>query len=292
MDLSAIKAKLASIESRGEKREKVDYEKIFWKPGNGKHQIRIVPSKFNRAMPFRELLFHYGIGKYPMLALSNFGEQDPIEEFTNELRKTSDKDNWSMAGKLSPKMRIFAPVIVRGEEDKGVRLWGFGKEVYKTLLQLAEDEDVGDYTDVTSGFDLSVNVTPGNPYPSTTVSIKPKVTALSDNSAKVDNWLNEQPDPLASFNKYDYEFIKKQLQSWLNPDAEQAEEAPAAAPAAATPAPVAEVTQAPAPAMPVGSFKASEIPSPPIAQPYTLETKEKPTVVDKFDELFSNDLPF
>jgi hypothetical protein len=284
MDVSAIRAKLAAMESRGEKREKVDYEKVFWKPGNGKHQIRIVPSKFNRAMPFKELLFHYGIGKYPMLALSNFGEQDPIEEFTNELRKTSDKDNWSMAGKLSPKMRIFAPVVVRGEEDKGVRLWGFGKEVYKALLQLAEDEDIGDYTDVTAGFDLSVTITAGNPYPTTTVSIKPKVSALSDDSGKVDLWLNEQPDPLASFNKYDYEFIKKQLQGWLNPEAEQ--EQATQAPASAAPA-----VQA-APATPAGSFKAVDIPSPPIATPYTLETKEKPSVVDKFDQLFSNDLPF
>jgi len=282
MDVSAIRAKLAAMESRGEKREKVDYEKVFWKPGNGKHQIRIVPSKFNRAMPFKELLFHYGIGKYPMLALSNFGEQDPIEEFTNELRKTSDKDNWSMAGKLSPKMRIFAPVVVRGEEDKGVRLWGFGKEVYKTLLQLAEDEDIGDYTDVTAGFDLSVTITAGNPYPTTTVSIKPKVSALSDDSGKVDLWLNEQPDPLASFNKYDYEFIKKQLQGWLNPEAQQEE---------ATQTQAAPAVQA-APATPAGSFKAVDIPSPPIATPYTLETKENPSVVDKFDQLFSNDLPF
>jgi hypothetical protein len=273
MDLSAIKSKLAAMDNQGNKREKVDYEKMFWKPSNGSHQIRIVPSKFNRAMPFKELMFHYGIGKYPMLALSNFGEQDPIVEFVNELRKTSDKESWSLAGKLSPKMRVFAPVIVRGEEEKGVRLWGFGKEVYKSLLQLAEDEDVGDYTDVTNGFDIKVNVTPGNPYPSTTINIKPKMSALSDNNTQVDTWLNEQPDPLSAFNKYDYDFIKKQLQAWLNPDAEQTEEAPAAqAPAPVTPPP------APAPAT------------------FTLESngtsQPRGTVVDKFDELFTNDLPF
>lgn len=272
MDINAIKSKLAAMDNQSSKREKIDYEKIFWKPANGSHQIRIVPSKFNRAMPFKELLFHYGIGKYPMIALSNFGEQDPIVEFVNELKKSSDKDSWSLAGKLSPKMRVFAPVVVRGEEDKGVRLWGFGKEVYKTLLQLAEDEDVGDYTDLTNGFDIKVNITPGNPYPSTTVNIKPKMSPLSDNNTLVDLWLKEQPDPIAGFSRYDYDFIKKQLQSWLNPDAEGTEETPV--PQASIPASAPVI----APAAPAN---------------YNLEsTNSKTNVVDKFDELFTNDLPF
>ena len=41
-------------------------------------------------------------------------------------------------------MRIFAQVIVRGEEDKGVRLWEFGKNIYQSLLSLADDPDYGD----------------------------------------------------------------------------------------------------------------------------------------------------
>ncbi len=43
-------------------------------------------------------------------------------------------------------MRVFAPVIVRGEEDKGVRMWEFGKEIYMQLLGIADDEDYGDPT--------------------------------------------------------------------------------------------------------------------------------------------------
>ena len=47
---------------------------------------------------------------------------------SQQLRKTSDKENWSLAKKIEPKMRVFVPVIVKGEEDKGVRMWQFGKE--------------------------------------------------------------------------------------------------------------------------------------------------------------------
>jgi hypothetical protein len=161
-----------------------------------------------------------------MIALSNFGKQDPIEEFVKELRKTSDKDNWSLSGKISPKTRIFAPVIVRGEEDKGVRLWGFGVTIYKALLALAEDEDIGDFTDVLNGWDMVVEMQKGNPYPETTVRIKPKQTTLSDNSDSVETWMKEQPEPLQSFTEYDYEFVKRKLKEYLDPNAAVEEKQP------------------------------------------------------------------
>ena len=217
MDINAIKAKLDALNSNGQEREKTDYSKIFWKPELGKQTVRLVPSAFNPTYPFTELKFHYNIGKFPMIALSNFGKQDPIEEFVKELKKTNDKDNWSLAGKLYPKTRIFAPVVVRGEEEKGVRLWGFGVTIYKALLALAEDEDIGDFTDVINGWDMVVEQVQGNPYPETTVRIKPKQTPLSDNNDEVDLWLKEQPNPIEVHREHDYDFLKKQLQNYLNP---------------------------------------------------------------------------
>ena len=278
MDLSAIKARLSEMNSNGGDREKIDFEATFWRPTTGKHQIRIVPSAYDPTFPFSEIKFHYGIGKYPMIALSNFGKQDPIEEFVKELRKTSDKDNWSLSGKISPKTRIFAPVIVRGEEDKGVRLWGFGKTIYKALLSLAEDEDVGDFTDITNGFDMIVEQVQGNPYPETTVRIKPRMSPLSEDPELADLWVKEQPDPKESFPQYDYEFIKKQLRKYLNPDEEgeeeEEEESQASTSNSSTGGPV-EAASTPAPA--------------PAKSNFTLENaaEGKKDVVSKFDDLFS-----
>jgi len=62
----------------------------------------------------------------------------------------------------------------------------------------------------------------GNPYPETTVRIKPKQTPLSDNNDDVDLWLKSQPNPTEVHTEYDYDFIKKQLQGYLNPGAEEA----------------------------------------------------------------------
>ena len=227
MDLSAIQAKLDALSSNGQEREKIDYSTIFWKPQLGEQTVRLVPSMYDPSMPFTEMKFHYGVGKYPMVALSNFGKQDPIEEFVAELKKTSDKDNWSLAGKLNPKTRIFAPVVVRGEEDKGVRLWGFGITIYKALLAVISDEDYGDITDPVNGTDLTVTMAAGNPYPETTLRPKRNSSGLTEDSALLDKWLKEQPNPKEVHNEYDYAFIKKQLQGYLDPSS-VAEAAPAA----------------------------------------------------------------
>jgi len=221
MDLNQIKSKLQQLNNTNQEREKVDYTTLFWRPTLGKHNVRIVPSAFNKSFPFTELKFH-NLTKYPIIALSNFGEQDPVEDFIKELRKTSDKDNWSLSGKISPRTRVFAPVIVRGEEDKGVRLWGFGTTIYKALLALAEDEDIGDYTDISNGYDMVVEQVAGQPFNTTTVRIKPKTSPLSTDNTLVEKWLTNQPEPTESFTKYDFEFIKDKLEEYLNPVAQSA----------------------------------------------------------------------
>lgn len=282
MDLNAIKSKLAALNSGGnQEREKVDFDKIYWRPANGKSTIRIIPSVFNAADPFTEIKLHYNIGKFPMVSLSNYGKQDPIEEFVKELRKTSDKDNWSLSGKLSPKSRFFAPVVVRGEEEKGVRLWSFGVNIYKALLALAEDEDIGDFTDVMSGWDMVVENTPAagpGQFPSTTVRIKPKQTVLSDDDSKVNSWLKDQPNALEVQTQYDYEYIKKKLQEYLNPGEEVT--TPPATPTEAiapvsTPAPEAPTALTAA----LGSNKTD----------FTLENavEGNKSTVNKFDDLFN-----
>jgi hypothetical protein len=228
MDLSKIKNRLESLQQKpGAKKEKVDYSKIFWKPKVGKHQVRIVPSKSDKANPFKEVYVHYGFAKYPIFALTNWNESDPIVEFTKKLRSTSDKENWSLAKKLDPKMRIFAPVIVRGEEDMGVRLWEFGKEIYMQLLGIAEDEDYGDYTDVTEGRDFNVEAVEadiaGRKGIKCTIRVKPKTTPLSDDAKQAELWLTEQPNILEINKKHSYEEIKTTLQNWLNPEDENGE---------------------------------------------------------------------
>ena len=225
MDINAIKQRLNTLQSTNTpgKKEKIDYSKVYWKPKEeGKYQIRIVPSKLNPQNPFQEVFVHYGFSKFPIYALTNWGEKDPIVEFASQLRKTNEKDNWVLAKKLDPKMRDFVPVIVRGEEEKGVRLWEFGKEIYMQLLGIAEDEDYGDYTDVHEGRDFTVDVVKGDiggrQGLKSSIRIKPKTTPLNADASLIKSFLNEQPVLLEIQRKMDFEAIKEVLQNWLAPE--------------------------------------------------------------------------
>lgn len=219
MDLNLIKNRLESFQKK-DKKEKKDAKKYFWRPPIGKAVVRIVPSKENPKYPFKEVFFHY-IGKYPTYSLINFGEKDPISEFCDKLKKSGDKENWKLSRKIEPKMRIFAQVIVRGEEDKGVRLWEFGKEIYNELLRLADDEDIGDFTSITDGRDLTVETVgkevTGN-YNKSSVRVKPKISALTEDKEQLEKWLKDQPEILKIYDKPSYDDVKNILYEYLNPE--------------------------------------------------------------------------
>lgn len=219
MDLSKIKQKLNSFQKPAPK-EKVDYTKVFFKPKPGKHQIRIVPSKFDKSNPFKEVYFHYGFGKFPSLALTNWGEKDPIVELSQSLRKTKDPENWKLAKKIEPKMRVFVPVVVRGEEAQGTRLWEFGKEIYQQLLGIAADEDYGDYTNVITGRDFTLEVAEevamGKKFNKvTSIRIKPKESELTKDPDLLTKILNEQPDILSLNKKPSFDELNETLKKWL-----------------------------------------------------------------------------
>lgn len=275
MDLAKIKERLNALNAVNQNGSS-EYEKNFWVPPVGKSTVRIVPSKFDKDNPFKELTFHNvkGMFRFPVLALTNFGKQDPIEEFREQLRNLGGKDNWSMSGKLTPRARWMVPVIVRGEEDKGVRLWNISQTIYKALLSLAADDEIGDFTDVLKGTDMVVEktaaTTPGA-FPEITVRAKRNSSALSEDAKQVETWLNEQPDPLKCFRECDYDFIKKGLQSYLTGGASVVDTAPKK--------PVVPEEKK--------SEEPSVAPAKPVA-PAKLKVDQQ-TVSSKFDDLFGED---
>jgi len=280
MDLALLKQKLGNLNapknSGGKTYEKIDYTKVFWKPQVGNHTIRIVPSKSNKQNPFKEVYFHYGFAKGPVLALNNWGEADPIMEFAAKLRQSKDRDNWALAKKLDPKMRVFVPVIVRGEEHLGVRLWEFGKEVYKSLLGFAADEDYGDFTDIQDGFDFKIDAVAaevaGRKVVSCTLRPRPKSSPISDDANQVNKWLEEQPDIMTINRKREYNDIKELLAKWLNPEAEEEQAAPAA--------------PAPTPADPLPEVQSDWVNDNQVTEQEKATFSLNTNSSDKFDELF------
>jgi hypothetical protein len=81
------------------------------------------------------------------------------------------------------KSRFFSPVLARGEEVEGVKVWGYSKTVYENLLQLVLNPDYGDITDPQNGTDLVLvyGKAPGAMFPSTNITARRKTSpATSD----------------------------------------------------------------------------------------------------------------
>ena len=276
MNLDAIKKKLDTLQqsSNNGGSNKTDYPQLKkFKPSVGKQTVRVVPFKYNKDYPFTEMKFYYNIGKFRMLVSPlNWDEKDPIAEFAKQLRGTNDKENWRLAKKLDPKTRVFVPVVVRGQESEGVQMWEFGKLIYEAFLNLAADEEVGDFTDIVNGRDIKLVTTGpdtnGTKYNATTISPSMRQTPLSNDKSQVETFLNDQQNPKETYRPLPFDTLKSALQDWLSPEEEEEG------------AIVSEQAEA---------FDDEKVDS-----NYSLSTKKKETKADKFDQMFEDesDLPF
>ena len=276
INLDAIRGRLNKLQSTTSKKAEL------WKPAPGKHQIRLVPYKFNKENPFIELLFHYNINNKSYLSPSSFGRPDPIVEFAEKLKRMGDKEDWKAAKKMEPKLRTFVPVLVRGEEGEGVRFWGFGKTVYQEILGYIADPDYGDITDAVTGRDIVVEIVSaedsGTSYPVTTIRVKPKETPLAETKEEVDKFLNNQMEITELYQELTYSELKNILEGWLNPSAtgdDELETSVSAQTLSSTA--TAEETTIPAPS------KASVVEKEEVAP-----SKKIDDVVSAFDDLFNN----
>lgn len=216
IDLEAIRKKLSQLSGNNSKRN------TMWRPQEGEeHTVRLLSFQDNDGQPFKERYFYYNIGNNPgLLSPYQFGEPDPIQELITKLRDDGSKESYELAKKLYPKMRSYAPVVVRGEEDKGVRLWAFGKTVYQSLLNIMLDEDYGDITDPTEGRDIKVvcNKPPGRMWAMTEVRPRGKDSMLSSDKTQATGWIQSIPDLDDMFTCKTYEELEKIVNDWLNGD--------------------------------------------------------------------------
>ena len=276
MDLNLIKQRLESLNKQSNNNSGGKQNNIFWKPSVGKQVVRVVPNKYNKQIPFTEMLFYYGIGPRVMASPQNWGEKDPIAEFTKQLRQSGDKENWRLAKKLDAKTRIFAPIIVRGQEDEGVKLWQFGKQVYQDFLNMASDDEIGDFTDMAEGRDIKLTTVgpevTGTPYNKTTISPSMSTSPISTDPSLVSKILENQPNPKEVFKRLTFDEVKSNLESFLQPEGEE------------------EGSISSEPAVAFDGEKSNN---------YSLEGKDTTSKSDKFDSLFDDkksstddDLPF
>jgi hypothetical protein len=258
IDVSKLANRLKQFDNETKQSEASKY---LWKPSEGIQTVRLVPYKYSPEVPFIELKFYYKLGGKNYLAPCTFGKPDPIAEFVDTLRSSGVQAQRELARKLEAKSRTYAPIIVRGEEEQGVKYWGFGVTVYKQLLKLITNPKWGDITSMSEGNDIDIEFkkisdkkgADGQSFPETNITPDPRKSPVVE-PARTDllKLIKEQYDVSTIWPLPSYDELKNALELYINPDADQSsgdsspDETESVAPKAASVTPTLPKTSSPA----------------------------------------------
>ena len=220
LNIDLMRQKMNTLNGKGEKKRQ------FWRPQDGENNIRIVPTADGD--PFKEKWFHYGVGNQSFLCPKrNFGDDCPVCNFANQLWNENSEDSKSLAKTMFAKQRFFSPVLVRGEESEGVRIWGYGKLAYQKLLGIVLDPDYGDITDPEDGNDLKLmyGKAAGASYPTTDIRPRPRKSVLCDDAVggeeRCAELLETIPDFDSVFERKTSDEVQSVLDTHLSSDSEE-----------------------------------------------------------------------
>ena len=221
INIDKMKARKQALENRG------GNSSSFWRPQDGEQTIRIVPTADGD--PFKDYWFHYNVGNNPgfLSPKKNFGEDDPLDTFVRKLFNEGTEESIKAAKNLMARQRFFSPVLVRGEEEKGVRIWGYGKMAYESLLGLVLNPEYGDITDPETGTDLTL--TYGKPagasFPQTKLVPRRRSSELCEDMTpdKCAELLESIPDLEGLFERKTPEDVATLLDTFMNSGIEDPE---------------------------------------------------------------------
>ena len=223
LNLEAMRAKLNASKNGKKPNGK---NSTMWKPKAGDQNIRILPTADGD--PFREFHFHYNVGKNPGIYCNkrNDGGECAICDFASKLwREGVENDDSTLkneAKKLFARKRYYSPVLVRGAESEGVKIWAYGKTAYETLLGYVLDPDYGDITDPQTGTDIKLTYTlasgPGA-FPKTALQPRRRPSVLCDDAiADCQELLDSVPNIDKLFDVKTSEEVQELLDGYLSSD--------------------------------------------------------------------------
>ena len=208
-NLDAIKAKIAELSGEKKAGGGGGAKMNWFKPGLGQHNIRFLPYSDKNGQPFQEIAYYDSklLSERRFVTPTQFGMEDPVFELLTELKKDRSKESWSVWKNLQPKERYFAPVVVRGEESKGVQVWELNSRLVKDIYSVLAHPDYKDENlmDAENGYDFTVMVSPtdktfnGNAVKEIKLQPRRKPSPLSENDAEKEKLLKGIPNLEAYF---------------------------------------------------------------------------------------------
>lgn len=194
---------------------------VFWKPEEGDSKIRILCPEDGD--PFKGFYFHYRIGEKmsTLCPKKTYGDACPICEHASALYNEGSPEAREEAKKYYAKQRWYSPVLVRGQESEGVKVWGYGKKVYEEFLGLVTNPEYGDITDLEEGTDLTLSHSKNSgPWPVTKVTPSRRTSRVCQDMEPEEcaEFLKGMPDIDNLFTREDYGTLKGYLNEALYVD--------------------------------------------------------------------------
>lgn len=212
INMELMRKKLAIL--RGEAKPESETS-IWFKPQEGETNIRIVPSPDGD--PLKEMFFHYNVGDHKggiLCPKRNFGERCPICDFASQLWRdgtdNNDEETKNLAKSLFVRTRYFSPIVVRGQEKEGVKIYAYGKKAYEMLLGYILDPDYGDISDTTEGTDIKLTYTKPTKkgaFPQTTLKMDRYTSKLAESQNEIVSIMDTMPDMDALYKRHTPEEI-------------------------------------------------------------------------------------
>jgi hypothetical protein len=151
----------------------------------------------------------------------NFGEDCPVCDWATELfqksKETGDETMKRQAIKMFANQRWYSPVLVRGKEEDGPRIWSYSKTVAAELTRKFTNPDYGDLTDSETGTDLTVfhATAEGKLYPDTVIDPRRMPSKLAETAEEVQGIMSSIPNIMEQMRRLTRDEIQEKLDESL-----------------------------------------------------------------------------
>lgn len=188
----------------------------FWKPKEGRNQIRVLPPSKGLKAPYYKVFLHYGLGRVPLTCPGR--KTCPI---CQKVKESGKGRNHPLFGTR----RIFFNVLDREDEDAGIQVFSSGNTFFKTFLAHLSDPDWGDVTHPIEGFDVVIERTGeglNTEYPS--IRFRRNPSPLAEDQDELDDLLDERIDLRAIAMQVSEDRLEEAVEIWIRKHGEEEEE--------------------------------------------------------------------
>lgn len=219
-DINAIKKRIAELSNHGNKSagSKKRSEKLtYFKPQMGINEVRFLPYAYGDGQPFQQINYYDSrqLTERRIVAPVQWGLPDPVADLVAELEQDRSNDTtWNLMRQLRMKESNYAPVFVRGQENKGVQIWEIGPSILHNIYSVLAHPDYieEDMMDPQNGFDFTITCTDsgkrtvfnGKEYVVKNYDVQPrrKSSPLAKTKKEQDDIVNSVPNLSEHFKQY------------------------------------------------------------------------------------------